>query len=163
MAGKYKIGVCNVKFGEKELGTTKDGVTVTIASETAAVEIDQSISPIDEILTKLTVEVEIPLAELDLTVLESVIPNSKLTGSSPKKLVVDGNTSGSLLELADELVLTPISGDSDDTFTVLKAAFTPDISFSYTKGEQRVFKLKAKGYTDANGDLFLWGDKAATA
>jgi hypothetical protein len=75
-----KLGTCNVFFGGEDLGLTKGGVEVAVASTTHEVTVDQfGSTPIGEIITGRTVSAMVPLAETTLDNLLKIMPGSTLT------------------------------------------------------------------------------------
>jgi hypothetical protein len=81
-----KMGVCQVSFGGEDLGYTKGGVDVTVATESKPVEVDQfGNSPINEIITGRTCKVKVPLAETTLENLVRIMPGAILTNTGGAK------------------------------------------------------------------------------
>lgn len=72
-----KLGVCSVEFGGVDLGYTKGGVEVEVATETYKVMVDQfGNTPIKEYITARTCVVRAPLAETTLEVLKEIMPGN---------------------------------------------------------------------------------------
>lgn len=163
----FDIGACTGTFGAIALGRTSGGVKVSITSSTEEVTTDQDLAAVDEMLTALGIEVDYPMTEMDFETIQLAFPGSTLvtdgTDPSKQKLVVSGASGASLLDFADELVLTPVSGKINSKFTIFKAGCRPEIEFSFEKGKQRIVTLKFKGYVDAVKGLFAIGDTTATA
>jgi hypothetical protein len=81
-----KMGVCLVTFDGVDLGYTKGGVDVTVATETKPVMVDQfGNAPIDEIVTGRTCKVKVPLAETTLENLVRIMPGAILVGTGAVK------------------------------------------------------------------------------
>ena len=163
-----KLGVCSVLFNNVDLGFTKGGVEVEVATTTHEVKVDQlGETPINELITGRTVTVKVPLAETTLDNLVKIMPGATLVtdGTTPtkKKVVVKTGVSTSLLDVAQELVLRPKGTTGADDFTVHKAACPGALNFAYKLDDERVFVANFKGYADATGDLFSVGDDSATA
>jgi hypothetical protein len=77
-----KLGVCSVTFGGVDLGYTKGGVDVTIATTTKEVMVDQfGNSPINEIIIGRTCTAKVPLAETTMINLARIMPGAVLNGS----------------------------------------------------------------------------------
>ena len=75
-----KLGVCSVEFGGVDLGYTKGGVEVEVATETYKVMVDQfGNTPIKEYITARTCVVRAPLAETTLEVLKEIMPGNTFT------------------------------------------------------------------------------------
>lgn len=82
-----KLGVCTIEFGGVDLGYTKGGVEVEVATETYKVMIDQfGNTPIKEYITARTCMVRAPLAETTLEVLKEIMPGNTLTDNATKNV-----------------------------------------------------------------------------
>ena len=168
-----KLGVCRVYFGENEedLGFTKGGVDVSIATETHEVTVDQlGNTPINEYIIARTAEVTIPLAETTLENAVKIMPGAKLNSDASdltKRYVdVPTGTGLSLLDYAQKLRLHPIANadtNREDDFVLFKAATPGEMDYSYNVDEERIFSCKFKGYPDEDGKLFALGDVTALA
>ena len=78
-----KLGVCTVEYGGVDLGYTKGGVEVEVATETFKVMIDQfGNTPIKEYITARTCMVRAPLAETTLEILRDIMPGATLTDNA---------------------------------------------------------------------------------
>lgn len=74
-----KLGVCKVIFGGVDLGYTKGGVEVSVATETYKTTIDQfGNTPISEIIMGREVKATVPLAETTLRNLARIMPGATL-------------------------------------------------------------------------------------
>lgn len=163
-----KLGVCNVLFNEEDLGFTKGGVEVEVATETHEVTVDQlGNTPIDEIIMGRSVQVTVPLAETTLDNLVKIMPGATLVtdGADPekKKVMVTTGVNTSLLSIAQKLVLRPIGTNGAEDFTVHKAMTAGAMQYVYNFDQERVFNVVFKGYADAEGNLFSVGDETAAA
>lgn len=97
-----KLGVCNVLFDGVDLGFTKGGVEVEVATSTKEVMVDQmGETPIDEIIMGRTVSATVPLAETTLENLVAIMPGSELISDGVQAL-------GSV----EFLNAAPVDGDS---------------------------------------------------
>lgn len=77
-----KLGVCRVTWGGVDLGYTKGGVEVEVASETHKVTVDQfGSSEINEYIMGRSCKVKAPLAETTVENLQRIMPGSTLTVS----------------------------------------------------------------------------------
>lgn len=106
-----KLGTCNIFFDGKDLGLTKGGVEVEVATSTHEVNVDQhGTTPIGEIITGRTVSVTAPLAETTLDNLLAIMPGSQL--------VTDGAFASGSVTFS---TAAPVAGDkivvSGKTFT----------------------------------------------
>ena len=107
-----KMGVCRVTFGGVDLGYTKGGVDVTVATESKPVMVDQfGNSPINEIITARTCKVKVPLAETTLENLARIMPGATLVGTG----------SAYASDTVTFATAAPVSGDK---VTVNGVAFT---------------------------------------
>ena len=74
-----KLGVCRVIFDGVDLGLTKGGVEVEVATETYKVEVDQfGKSTINELIMGRTVSAKVPLAETTLDNMVAIMPGAAL-------------------------------------------------------------------------------------
>lgn len=75
-----KLGVCSVLYGGINMGFTKGGVEVEVATSTYEMKVDQlGETPIGERITGRTVQATCPLAETTLENLVEVMPGAVLT------------------------------------------------------------------------------------
>lgn len=163
-----KLGVCTVTYGGTDLGYTKGGVEVEVATETYKVMIDQfGNTPVKEYITARTCVVRVPLAETTLDNLVSIMPGATKTGTEPAAARVDvtTNVSADLKAGAAKLVLHPVSAGADlnDDFVIPLAATGGAVTYAYKLDEERIFNVEFNAYPDdtANGLLFRVGDEAA--
>ena len=78
-----KLGICTIEYAGVDLGYTKGGVEVEVATETFKVMIDQfGNTPVKEYITARTCVVRCPLAETTLEVLEQIMPGSTFTDNA---------------------------------------------------------------------------------
>lgn len=165
------LGPCDVMFGTNDLGYTKGGVEVTIATTTHEVNVDQfGDTPINEYIQGRTVQVKVPMAESDLNKLVLAIPGAVLitdhTTPAKIKLAVSSSVGVSLRAAAAKLVLHPnalISSDHSQDFTIALASPSGNLDFAYNFNNERVYNVVFKGYPDATtGLLFTMGDDSAS-
>lgn len=82
-----KLGICTIEFAGVDLGYTKGGVEVEVATETFKVMIDQfGNTPVKESITARTCVVRCPLAETTLEILERIMPGSTFTDNATKQV-----------------------------------------------------------------------------
>jgi hypothetical protein len=80
-----KLGVCSVLFDGVDLGFTKGGVSVEVATSTKEITVDQlGETPIGEIVMGRTVQATVPLAETTLDNLVAIMPGSELISDGAK-------------------------------------------------------------------------------
>lgn len=97
-----KLGVCSVLFDGVNLGFTKGGVEVEVATSTYEVKVDQlGETPIGELITGRTVTATVPLAETTLENLARIMPGSEF--------VTDGVKATGTITLA---TAAPVNGDA---------------------------------------------------
>jgi hypothetical protein len=165
-----EMGPCTAFFKAADLGLTKGGCEVQIATESTLITADQfGDTAIDEIIKGRKVTVKVPMAERDLAKLVTVIPGSVLvTGTGAdlgkKKLTLSSGVGVSLRAGAGPLVLHPIAmaeGDKSKDFVLPLANAKGDIQFSYKVDDQRVYTVEFTGYVDlTTGTLAVFGDPA---
>lgn len=82
-ATDIQLGVCDVSFGGTDLGSTKGGVEVSLKTSTYEIKVDQAgDTPLKEIILGTMVEVKVPMAETNLTRLQSMMPQSVVSASA---------------------------------------------------------------------------------
>lgn len=167
-AKNVKLGVCRVLFDGVDLGFTKGGVEVSVATETHEVQVDQAgQTPINEYIMGRTVTVKAPLAETTLENLVAIMPGAKLVTdgtSQAKRVDVALGVGVSLLDSAKTLTLHPVAlpeADKSEDFTVFKAATAGALDFAYKLDDERVFSCEFKGYPNEDNLLFAFGDPLA--
>lgn len=166
-----QLGACLVTFSGDDLGFTKGGVEVTLATTSYKITVDQfGGTEVNEYITGRTAMVKVPLAETSLDRLQVAIPGSLIItdATTPSKKKLQGLTSigTSLRTLADELILHPKplpSNDKTQDFILPTASPKGDLTFSFKHDEERVYNVEFTGYPDlTTGLLFIIGDKTAT-
>lgn len=96
-----KLGICSVLFDGVNMGFTKGGVEVEVATTTHEVKVDQfGETPISELITGRTVNATVPLAETTLENLVKIMPGSEL--------VTDGIKAAGTITIA---TAAPANGD----------------------------------------------------
>ena len=81
-----KLGVCRIYFGGVDLGYTKGGVEVEVATETYKVEVDQfGKTPINENIMGRTVQAKVPLAETTLENMARIMPGATIVATGGAK------------------------------------------------------------------------------
>lgn len=82
-----KLGICTIVYGGVDLGYTKGGVEVEVATETYKSMIDQfGNTPIKEYITARTCVVRCPLAETTLEILKDIMPGNTFTDNATKQV-----------------------------------------------------------------------------
>ncbi len=82
-----KLGICTIVFGGVDLGYTKGGVEVEVATETHKTMIDQfGNTPIKEFITARTCIVRCPLAETSLEILKEIMPGNTFVDNAVKQV-----------------------------------------------------------------------------
>lgn len=156
-----KLGVCDATFGALDLGATKGGVEVEIKTETYEVKVDQfGETVVKELVTGTVVTVKVPMAETDLERIKALMPQSAAildaaTSTTTIGVEIRSGVNVDLLDHADVLKLHPTglaAGVTDQDFTVFKAAPSPNFSFRYDTGAERVYEVTFKGYPDMSAD-----------
>jgi len=166
-----QLGACAVNFGPNDLGYTKGGVEVSIATTTYKINVDQfGETEVNEYITGRTASVKCPLAETSLDRFLIMFPGSAIitdaTVSTKKKLNGVVGSGISLRTLADILKLHPkniVSTDKSQDFTLPIASAKGDVQFAFKHNEERVYNVEFMGYPDlTTGLLFVIGDTTAT-
>ncbi|WP_431854308.1 hypothetical protein [Azospirillum sp.] len=85
-AKNVKMGVCKITYGGVDLGYTKGGVDVEVATETHKVTVDQfGSTEVNEYIMGRNVKVKVPLAETTLENLIKVVPGASMVGATGAK------------------------------------------------------------------------------
>lgn len=163
-----RMGVCTITYNGVDLGYTKGGVEVSVATESKEITVDQfGKTPINKIIMARKVTVKAPLAETTLENLAAIMPGATLVrnaGNTPIRVDVADGTGLDLLSIAQELRLHPIGlpvGDTSQDFVVPLAATEGNISFAYKLEDERVFDIEFTGFPDsATKKLFHYGATA---
>ncbi|EFL9430408.1 hypothetical protein HZ58_003861 [Escherichia coli] len=116
-----KLGACKVSFGGVDLGYTKGGVQVEVATETLKVTVDQlGQTTISELVQGRNITITAPLAESVLQNMVDLMPGSTLS-EEDNSVTITSAQGVNLIDVAKELVLTP-QDTTDYVLTIPKAA-----------------------------------------
>lgn len=141
------LGPCKVEFNSVDLGYTEGGVKVTYEGSYKETKYDQGGDTVQNVISMgKKCEVEVPLADSSLAILEDVIPGSTDGTTNFKfsnSVGMDGRAA------AKTLVLTRIksnipSTDALDKLTLPVAFPTEKIEWGFGKDGQRVTKITFK-------------------
>lgn len=147
-----KLGACGVSLGGTDLGYTKGGVEVEIATETLKVTVDQlGQTTISELVQGRNVKVTVPLAESVLKNMVSLMPGSTIS-SDGNTLTITSAQGVNLVDVAQPLILTPQDG-ADFILTLPKAATAGNFTMAYKSDDVRVFSVEFNAYPDDAGVL----------
>ena len=166
-AENVHLGVCKVLFDGEDLGFTKGGVDVTVATETHEVQVDQfGQTPINEFIMGRTVTATVPLAETTLENLVKIMPGATLVkdGANAARVDVPTGVGVSLLDFAKELIFHPVAlpdSDKSEDFIIPLAATAGAMEYSFKLEDERIYNCEFKGYP-SEGVLFSVGDPLAT-
>ena len=156
-----RLGACSVTWGGVDLGYTKGGVTVTVASTKHDTKVDQEgDTPIDSFIMSRTIAVKVPMAETTVDKLTAILSGTGGTSTNGALSVTTG-VGISLRGGAKPLVLHPIikGTDTSEDFTVPLANTTADLSFNYEVDNERIFEVTFDGFPDATSKvLFQYGN-----
>ncbi|NCU21932.1 hypothetical protein DZC41_00105, partial [Acinetobacter haemolyticus] len=115
-----KLGACKVSFGGVDLGYTKGGVQVEVATETLKVTVDQlGQTTISELVQGRNITITAPLAESVLKNMVDLMPGSTLSEDS-NTVTITSAQGVNLIDVAKELILTP-QDTTDYVLTIPKA------------------------------------------
>ena len=167
-----KLGVCKITFDGVDLGYTKGGVEVSVATETYKVEVDQfGKSSISEVIMGRECKVKVPLAETTLANLVKVMPGATLvtdgTDANKKRVDVVNAVGVNLLDVAKVLILHPqalADNDYSQDFNIPIAATAGALTFAYKLDQERIFDVNFTAYPNPTSKkLFSVGDLLASA
>jgi hypothetical protein len=170
-AENISLGTCSVMYNSVDLGLTIGGVEVEVTTETHETKVDQfGETVVNEIITGRNIMAKVPMAETTLDNLVAIMPGATKTidGTDPDiiKVEVATGVGTSLFDGAQTLTLHPIANgvlDLSEDLTIPLAATPGGINFAYRLDQERVYVADFKGYPDANGLLFVYGDQSAAA
>ncbi|EAO3291456.1 Ig-like domain-containing protein [Shigella flexneri] len=147
-----KLGACKVSFGGVDLGYTKGGVQVEVATETLKVTVDQlGQTTISELVQGRNITITAPLAESVLKNMVDLMPGSTLS-EEDNAVTITSAQGVNLIDVAKELVLTP-QDTTDYVLTIPKAATAGNFTMTYQSDDVRVFSVQFTAYPDDNGVL----------
>lgn len=147
-----KLGACKVSFGGVDLGYTKGGVQVEVATETLKVTVDQQgQTVISELVQGRNITITAPLAESVLKNMVDLMPGSTLS-EDDNSVTITSAQGVNLINVAKELVLTP-QDTTDYVLTLPKAATAGNFTMSYQSDDVRVFSVQFNAYPDDEGVL----------
>ena len=144
------LGPCQITFNSIGLGKTKGGVTFRDSNIQVPVLEDQAgATPVDDIITGRTIEVEVPMSRSTLAQLSAVIPGASDGGSF---MLVKNQAGIARAVTAAKLVLQPLVDGvaSGDALTIFLAAPSADIELTFDNENQRVYKITFKAYPDSD-------------
>ena len=147
-----KLGACKVSFGGVDLGYTKGGVQVEVATETLKVTVaQQGQTVISELVQGRNITITAPLAESVLKNMVDLMPGSTLS-EDDNSVTITSAQGVNLINVAKELVLTP-QDTTDYVLTLPKAATAGNFTMSYQSDDVRVFSVQFNAYPDDEGVL----------
>lgn len=159
---------------EVDMGYTNGGAKITVSQETVEIEVDQLLDPIDEMITKRTIEIEVPVISVNVETLQLAFPGSTIvtdkTDPEKRKLVLGSTTGSSLTSYAGELRLHPVENaptDHSEDYFFPCAAPMGNLELSFTKNDLRTIPLTFKAFpaeVEGQGKAsMVYGDPAASA
>jgi len=153
------IGACSLTLDGVDLGHTVGGVEVTLSRETAELLADQYAGPVNYASTKQEITVTVNLGEVDLAKLKKVFPLNEAGATATA--IPFGTEAGILYrQYAGKLVLHPYNRNASDKtadLVVVNAVAQADLSYSYSKEDQKVYAVEFKGLIDNAGVLAYMG------
>lgn len=145
----FADGKFSVKWGTDDLGYTKGGIDVSIATTTHETTVDQFGSTVvNEFITGTSIEIKVPMAETDLDKFLVIFPDAVLSGVTNKRLIVKSGVGVNQRSRAKTLVLHSESAGVDKTndIVVPLASCTGSFDFKVSFEDERVYMVTFKGY-----------------
>lgn len=145
------LGPCRLIYNSVDLGLTSGGVKFKDEVKSKDILADQhGETPIDAVLTGRAVEIEAPLLQSSLAILEDVIAGAVVTGTS---MEVSNSIGGTMYANAHELIIKPAvdsvaSATTTEWLHILKAYPVAKLDFGYDANGVRVFKVTFKAFPD---------------
>jgi hypothetical protein len=153
------IGSARVTLGGVDLGHVLGGSEVTITRETTEMFVDQFAGPVNLANTYESVEVVLNLGEADLVKLKESFPLTKSTATSTAIQI--GSEAGiTYRQFAAQMVIHPYNRSNSDLeadLVIENAVAHGDISYAYSKEDQKVFSVTFTGLIAPNGRLAYLG------
>ncbi|NMI67250.1 Ig domain-containing protein [Salmonella enterica subsp. enterica serovar Saintpaul] len=147
-----KLGACKVSFGGVDLGYTKGGVQVEVATETLKVTVDQhGQTTMSELVQGRNITITAPLAESVLRNMVDLMPGSTMS-EEDNSVTITSAQGVNLIDVAKELILTP-QDTTDYVLTIPKAATAGNFTMTYQSDDVRVFSVQFTAYPDDDGVL----------
>lgn len=166
------LGPCRITYGGEDLGSTKDGTTLTYTPEVFEMTADEfGNTPYDAVLIGEVVTVTTNLLMSTFTQLQAAMPAGTLvTGADSKKKLTFGGATKRLAALAKELVLHPLELPDEDKsadVTIWKAIAWGNVELAYNLNGERVVPVEFHALLDTSkpkGEmLFVIGDPTIEA
>lgn len=154
---------------ERDLGYTKGGISVKVATETYEMEVDQEDGVVGEKITKRTIEANVPLAEYTMDNVLLAFPGAELVTDaadlSKQKVVLKSASGVDTATLEGVLRLHPTDKADDDfseDFVFPNAMPTGEFEISYDKKSEKIINVKFKP-KPVNKIFGIFGDPNALA
>lgn len=168
------LGPCRITYGGEDLGSTKDGTTLTYTPEVFEMTADEfGNTPYDAVLIGEVVTVSTNLLMSTFTQLQAAMPAGTLVtdGADPSRQALTfGGATKRLAAIAKELVLHPLELPDEDKsadVTIWKAIAWGNVELAYNLNGERVVPVEFHALLDPSkpeGEmLFVIGDPAITA
>lgn len=143
------LGHANVTYGGTTVGHTLGGVTVNITEEKNDIMADDyGMMPVDSVYNGTTVEVTVPLGQIEFATLETAFPHAVSSGGDLRHGKVVGERSSTHFQT---LVATPVaSAFSGVALTVHNAIVADTSDISMANDQQTVVEVTFRGYVDAD-------------
>lgn len=157
---KIEAGPCQVEINAVAIGHTQGGCVVRHVPDVRARVVDKyGSSPVDHIHQGEGLEVDVPLAQTELAVLDEVFPLGTLVASTYKAI---GNVPGTQYSgQAQSLELIPLTGsagatEEDKRFLMHNAVVIGGVEYGFTPEGDRIYAVTFVGEVDtdkSDGDL----------
>lgn len=148
-----KLGVCNVVYGDTDLGHTKGGVNVSYEPTYHDVAVDKYGNTIaDKRLQGEKITATVPLAEATLDNIAITIPEGTKSGS---KITIGSTVGDSLKDKAQQLVLHPVANAVDnleDDVIIHKAVVVNTIEIPFQNDAERILNAEFESLLDESKD-----------
>lgn len=170
VVSKMDIGPCQVKWGDDDIGGTKDNVVVNFKYTKAPLMADQTGNPglLDESISGFEVTIETSFLQVrDKELLAKLFPTAVLGGTTPDFFIDFKNAVATrMLSLAKGLTLHPIveaDASLNQDWYFYKAMPSEESQYVYSPTDQGKMKIVWKVYLDLSelpGRIFRMGDQS---
>jgi len=165
------LGPCQVLFGtypnEVDIGETQGGVRVAFGTPTAPLLTDQyGTEPQDEVITGMSAQVTVPLAEYTLNRLALALNQDVTTYDAEHGIQGERLVGTKLSSFAQSLTLKKyvdgvVSTDEEDWMRFPSAAPIGNFEISFDGSSQRIIEVIFKAFPDDDDILYYLGDQDA--
>jgi len=142
------IFTAGVPAGGIDIGGTLSA-TINIKTDIEAIMVEQAMAPVDVVGKKLSVSIDLEVAEIDITNLNKYLATSTLVTTVTPNFIQGGSKSAVTI-VSGIVVVQPRRGTTTEySYIMLYKAFLPDgISLPFAREKASFLKIKFEGMSD---------------